>query len=302
MTITFRCPHCGNLCAFDEEHIGKRARCMNCSERFIIPSEESQKAKKAAEEIGEPSGGYYRAIFVDSWGMFFRRQNITTLVFIVAVVSFKFFIGHINPSFVAPGLAINIPVDWIVMFVCWGYLFWLYMAVIESTVLDSDDLPDIDVGAGFSFFGTLFKSIYLFIVAIILAQLPFLIVRSILESYLGINWVFLRHACVLAGLFFAPMSLLTISSAKESWMVLRPDYIFVPVFKAFGPYLVCAVLMGVAGLLQLMTIEYGRLEDASRWVIAGNLLLNILAVLVAIVAMRSVGLFFRHYECYFPWK
>lgn len=275
---------------------------MNCREQFIIPSAESQKAQKAEEEMGEPLGGYYRAVFIDSWGMFFRRENIVSLVFIIAVVCFKFFMGHINPSFKAPGLAINIPIDWIVMFVCWGYIFWFYMTMIESTVMDSDDMPEIDVGAGLVFFWTLFKSIYLFIVAIILAQIPFLIILSILQSRLGIGWVWLRHAFVLAGFFFAPMTLLTISSAKETWMVLRPDYIVVPIFKALGAYLVCAGFMGAAGLLQFLTVEYGAVEGASQWVIVGHLLFDIFAVMIAIVAMRSVGLFFRHYECYFLWK
>ena len=36
--------------------------------------------------------------------------------------------------------------------------------------------------------------------------------------------------------------------------------------------------------------------------VAAHLLFDILAVIVAVLAMRSVGLFYRHYSCYFGWK
>ena len=302
MTIAFRCPSCGNLCAFEAEYAGRRARCTKCMQRFIIPSESNAPVEKVREEACVPIGGFYRSVFIHSRKLLSGRDNILIAVFIIVVVTFKFFIGHYNFSFLVPGFAVNIPIDWIMIIICWGCLFWFYMTVVESAALGCDELPYIEMGEGLVWIATIIKSTYLFIVALVLAELPFLVVIAILRESLGVDWALLRHGLVLMGFFFFPMILLTISSADQLWMVFRPDYIVVPVYRAFRAYLVCAGLVGVAALMQLMTVEYGGLEDARWWLVAGHLLFDILAVIVAVFAMRSVGLFYRHYSCYFGWK
>ena len=275
---------------------------MKCQERFVIPSPDNPKAKKILEDSTEPVGGFYHEVFLRTWPIFFRLEHVVTLVFLVVIVCFKFFLRNVNYSFTAGRFALNVPIDWIAMFVCWGYILWFYMATIERTAINSQDLPEVDVGSGFAFFWTLIKSIYLFIVAIVLAELPFLAIIWVLYNGLGIGWMWLRYLLGLTGLFFVPMLLLAVSSAKEMWMALRPDFIVVPVLKAFGPYVVCAVLMAIAGILQVLALRYDAMQEPSKLVIAGQLAFNFVAVIAGIVAMRSVGLFFRHYECYFPWK
>lgn len=302
MAIVFRCPHCGNLCAFEAKYAGRGARCMKCRQRFIIPSEDNAPAEKALEEPGTPISGFYRSLFIDSRKVLSGRDNIVIAVFIIAVITFKFFLAHLNFSFVVPGFAMNVPVDWITIIICWGCLFWFYMEVVESAALGGDELPDIEMGEGLACIATIIKSIYLFIVALVLAEIPFLAVIAVLRENFGIDWAWLNHVLLLAGFFFFPMILLTISSADQLWMVFRPDYIVVPIYKAFRPYLTCAGLVGIAVLMQLATIEYGVLQYARWWIIAAHLLFNILAVIVAVLAMRSVGLFYRHYSCYFGWK
>ncbi len=284
MTITFQCPHCGNLCAFQIKYAGRGARCTKCRQRFIIPSEDNARPEKVFEEPGTPISGFYRSVFI------------------IAVVAFKFFIAHLNYSFVVGRFAMNVPVDWITIIICWGCLFWFYMEVVESAALGGDELPDIEMGEGLVCIATIIKSVYLFIVSLVLAEIPFLAVITILRENFGIDWAWLHHVLLLAGFFFFPMILLTISSADQLWMVFRPDYIVVPIYKAFRPYLACAGLVGIAVLMQLATIEYGALEHARWWIVAAHLLFNILAVIVAVLAMRSVGLFYRHYSCYFGWK
>src|SRR3990172_4586183 len=85
MTIEFNCPHCGALIAFDSKHAGQRAKCLKCDQKFLIPSESFQKAEKVAPEPKpreEPIPGFYRAVFLDSWRIFFRRQSVTPLAFV----------------------------------------------------------------------------------------------------------------------------------------------------------------------------------------------------------------------------
>ena len=101
MTIQFNCPNCDAVIAFDDKHIGKRAKCTTCGQRLIIPSESHTTAKRfeEPEEKGEPIPGFYRAVFVDSWKLFVRAQNAKGLVFVTAAVCFKFFTGHTDYSF-----------------------------------------------------------------------------------------------------------------------------------------------------------------------------------------------------------
>ena len=51
-----------------------------------------------------------------------------------------------------------------------------------------DELPEVDMGAGFEFLWNVFKSIYLFVVAVIVAELPFVVIVAILGK-MGIEWL-----------------------------------------------------------------------------------------------------------------
>ena len=102
MTIEFNCPNCKAVIAFADQHGGKRARCTSCQQRFIIPFKSHEKAKKAkppkTEEIAEPIPGFYRAVFFESWKLFFNFKNAVGLIFIFVVVVFKFFTANKNLS------------------------------------------------------------------------------------------------------------------------------------------------------------------------------------------------------------
>ncbi|MBE0534715.1 MAG: hypothetical protein IH624_03535 [Phycisphaerae bacterium] len=302
MTISFTCPHCGNLCAFADRHAGRRARCTKCQGRFIIPDRDGGQAEKVREANAEtPMAGFYHAVFVDTWPLFVRPDNVVSLVFLAAVVCFRFFLGHLNYTVVLPGFALNVPTDWIVQIVCWGCLFWFYMALVETTATGRNELPDIDIGQGLEFIWTVIKSVYLFFVAAVLAEIPFLILVEVLRGCFGWALGVWSHMLVLAGLFVFPMTLLMICCADEMWMVFRPDYIVVPICRALRPYFVVAALAGAAGLIQAAARQYGQLVDAHAVSTAVFLALNLVAVAAGILAMRAIGLFLRHHSAYFGW-
>jgi hypothetical protein len=59
------------------------------------------------------------------------------------------------------------------------------------------------------------------------------------------------------------------------------------------------VLLGAAVVVQIYAKQYsGRLTTAAA---AGHLLLNLAVQFILLLAMRSIGLFFRHYSCVLPW-
>ena len=298
MTIRFNCPNCNELIAFADKYSGKRARCASCGQRFIIPSEDKEKPKtiEPPAENAEPVPGFYRAVLIDSWKLFVRPQNATGLVFVIAAVCFKFFTGHTDYSFTMGMFRVQAPVGLVVTLSAWGCLFWYYMEIISTTANETDELPDVYMGGLFGYIWNVIKSLTIFAIGLFAVLLPSVIFISISGSTGVVSYVL-----SIVGLFAFPMAVLTFSAGGDVSMVFRPDYIFKPIARAFWPYLLIAGLFMLAWELQLRTIGYGRLIGGDNLVIGLHLLANLAVQMLAIISMRSIGLFYRHYNCHFPW-
>jgi len=301
MTIQFNCPRCNAIIAFDEKHCGKRARCFTCGQLFIIPFKDSEKPQKIKLKVekSEPITGFYRAVFVNSYKLFTTRENVTGLVFILTAVCFKFFMAHLNFTVTvsaARSVDIYVPLGYISHTAAWGFLFWYYMEIIYSTAFELEKLPDVVMGGFYGFIWHVVKSIYIFIIALLVVELPFLI-TAIISKIVKVELYMLKYMFLLGGLFLFPMAILTVAIGRDLTM-LKPNYLLTPIFRTFKPYLVTAVILGVAGVLQSQASQYAGQGLA---VATGHLLLNLAVQIVALIAMRSIGLFYRHYSCYFRW-
>jgi len=302
MTIRFNCPSCNELIAFADKHSGKRAHCANCGQKFIIPSPGEKKLTKikAPKEIVEPLPGFYRAVFVDSWRLFTKEENITGLVFIAVAVCLKFFMAGKNYTLTIPGRAytvdLPIPIGHVLHVSAWGFIFWYYMEIIYSTAYEQDKLPEVIVGGFYGLVGRIAKSVYTFIIMLVVVELPYLI-AALISSWMDVEWPVLSYVLMFAGLFLFPIAILTAAVGKDL-MMLRPDYLLVPIFGAFKPYLVTALLLGAAAAIQIFARQYSGQPFVAA---AGYLLLNLAVQFVALIAMRTIGLFFRHYSCLLPW-
>jgi DNA-directed RNA polymerase subunit RPC12/RpoP len=296
MTLEFNCPNCGALIAFDSKYAGKRAKCLTCGQKFLIPAESFQKPERIEPEPEkkEPIPGFYHAVFVDSWKVFVNPQNATTLVFVTAVVCFKFFLAR--------GCCIN----YIAPVIIWGWLLGFYVNLLNWVALEDDLLPEIDLGTSLTFLWYILQPFLVFLYTLFLVQLPFLIALSLLQER-GITfqnlWTdfdpahLLVQALFLGGLFLFPAAILATAVGKDLTF-LRPGYLLAPLRRAFFPYLLVVALLALAFLAEMHATQYtgaGVLVTAQH--LAGNLLVQVLAIL----AMRSIGLLYRHYGCYFKW-
>ena len=305
MTIQFNCPYCNAVIGFDDKYRGKRAQCTSCGERFIIPSKNFEKAKKVKlekEEIAEPIPGFYHAVFVDSWKIFnFKSQsNITVLVFITAIVCFNFIVSKMNIHLPIQGKSLSfdiyIPTGWALWAAAWGLLFWYYREVIYTTAFDENELPKASLGGFFEFIWKIIQSLYYIFTILLVVGLPFLF-TALLFWTTGFNWPPLLYLLLFVALFLSPMAILNVSVGQDLTL-LRPDYLLVPIFRAFRPYVVTVILLAAAFLLQSQAKQYSFQNPA---VAAGHLMLNIAAQFFVLFAMRSIGLFARHYGCYLNW-
>ena len=293
MTIQFFCPNCNEIIGFPDKHAGKRARCTSCGQFFIIPSENYKKPKKVElpKEKGEPIPGFYHAVFVDNWKLFFDSENATSLVFVIAVVCFKFFTAR--PCCCA----------YVTYIAAWGWLFGFYLNIIYETAFEIDKLPEIYLGTSITFLWYIIKPLFLFSVTMAVVQLPFIIV-FVLRKDEGLTIENIRqaefgllHVLFILGLFLFPIAILTTAIGKDITM-FRPDYLLRPMFRAFVPYVVTVLLLIAAALLETQTTQY---TGAGLLTTAGHLATNFTVQLIAIIAMRSIGLFHRHYSCHLAW-
>jgi len=293
MTIQFFCPNCNEIIGFPDKYAGKRARCTTCGRLFIIPSENYKKPKKVEppKEKGEPLPGFYHAVFVDNWKLFFDSENTTSLVFVIAVVCFKFFTAG------SPCCA------FVTHYAIWGWLLGFYLNIIYETAFEIDKLPEIYLGTSITFLWYIIKPLFLFSVTMAVVQLPFIIVL-VLRKDEGLTLENIRqaefgllHILFILGLFLFPIAILTTAIGKDITM-FRPDYLLRPIFRAFVPYVVTVLLLIAAALLETQTTQY---TGAGLLTTAGHLAMNSAVQLIAIIAMRSIGLFCRHYNCHLAW-
>ncbi len=304
MTIQFNCPNCNSVIGFEEKYCGKHAQCTTCGQRFIIPSKNYEKAKKVEppKEKAEPIPGFYRAVFVDSWKLFAikNQENITALAFVAIVVCFKFFVSRMNYSVTIQGKSLAMdfyfPFGWILRAASWGILFWYYTEIIYTTAFDQEELPEIKLGGFHSLLWKIVKSLYTIFIMLLVVGLPYLVTALILWK-MEVQWPALLYIFMFVGLFLSPMAILTAAIGKDLTL-LRPDYFLVTIFRAFMPYMVTVILLGVACFLQAQVDQYAGQTTTAAF---GHLLLNFAIQIVLIVTMRSIGLYHRYYSCHLPW-
>ena len=311
MTITFKCPKCGNLCAFHSENAGRRAKCLKCWQVFIIPSEDGGRAEKVkikTDQIEDgPFSGFYRAVFVGSWRLFIAPASSAALIFIIAVVCFKFFLGCLDFEFSfyveATGRTITIPIPLgrFMVLTCWGCLFWYYMEMIYSTGFGIEVLPQAYIGGFRGFVWNAIRSVFVFFIALVAVQLP-LLITFLITRKIGVEGRWLMIVLAIGGFFMFPMAILTFSISRDLLLLFRIDQFILTIVKAFRPYLLVASLVILAAALQYKTVGFSsQLARRGAGAVPLHLLANIAIQPLIIIAMRTIGLFYRHYSCFLRW-
>ena len=306
MTIRFDCPKCGSLIAFPDKYAGLRAHCENCGQSFVIPGGGKKKVKKirdeAEREVGESLPGFYKALFVNSGRLFTGPYAATGIVFVTALVFVWFYTANRNFSLFIQGEWLRfdfyIPFGYFMTAVTWGFLFWYYMQIINETAFDREGLPELVTGGFYSIVWNIAKSLYTIFVILLVVELPCLVTYLIfLRTGTVLPW--LLYTLFFGGLFLLPMGILTAAVGGELTL-LRPGALIGPIFKAFGPYLVTAILPAAAVCLQIKTPQYERGMSTNAQF--GYFLLNLALQPLFLVAMRAIGLYYRHFGSHINWK
>ncbi len=307
MSIEFNCPKCEALIAFADKHAGKRAKCVACEHRFVIPEASFQKPVRTSQPEAEPQPaivlpGFYRAALIQSWRVLLSQPGtLVGLVFIATAVSFKFFVAHVDYSFtLMDRLSIILPFGLIVRILCWGMLFWVYLETIILGALDVDALPDVDIDGYGDFIRKAIGSVFAFFIALVFCMLPTVLYMLVAGKAHSPG---IARGLANLGLFFLPMCILAVGVNQNTQVLCRINLLFAPVTRAFFPYLTCAAMFVGVWFLQMKMHNAGdpALAKASASLKALYLILHLGIQILALVTMRSLGLYYRHYQCYFKW-
>jgi len=188
----------------------------------------------------------------------------------------------------------------------WGWLLGFYLNIIYETAFEIDTLPEIYLGTSFTFLWYVIQPIMVFFGTMILVQFPFIIALMLLGDTsvtYETMWAersgfhLLLQGLFIFGLFLFPMAILTTAIGK-SITLLRPDYFLIQISKKFIPYLIIVALLVLFGILEMHTTQYTGADLATTMKHLGY---NLAVQAVAIIAMRSIGLFYRHYSCHLCW-
>jgi hypothetical protein len=299
--LSFNCPKCNRFCAVVEDYAGHRVRCTHCNCRFIVPAQQGDKAQRYNESALPPLPEFYREVFVRSWKILFVKDSVAGLVFCIAMTCFQFFLGNLDYSFTMGAFRPPLIIGWITQFFTLGGLFWYFFQTIGSTILYPESLPELDIGFGFEYFGGLFKSLFLFLNSLLLTAIPSLAVSAVLESlgfaYFGLKIIMLILSCLLL-----PLWLGLFGCDFPIWITFRVDVLIRTLIKTVKPYLASAfvtelIFFGwLVSLLTFSTIENLSLLEKSLY-----LAFRIVMVILMLFAMRTIGLYYRHYKPACPW-
>lgn len=301
MTISCTCPKCGQVCAFKDGFAGRRARCLKCDTRFIIPAGDGDSTESLPEEPDGPLPGFYSAVLNENANAFVQRESLPGIIICITLTCFHFFIGDKDYSLDLPGFRLPLFVGWIVTAITAGYLLWYFIETINETACGCDFLPDISMGSGFAFIGQAVKSIYFFVAAFAIALIPaFLLINGL--NMLGISYAWLEITITLLSMITVPLILSMLACGIAPWMLFRFDRIAVIIAKTARPYLLTAVVTVVSFLLIYLTVGFFATQSDADTAPPAALMLaaRIIAVFCSLFAMRTIGLYVRHYYSCFP--
>lgn len=299
-TVEFECPKCGQICAFGDRHVGRRARCTKCSTYFLIPAAGQQACalKPTFLEDG-PWSGFWKALFKDTPAALLCPAGLMAASVFIACSVLRFYCGH--PFFViyVPFFfyMLPLPVGIFVSVLTSLPQCRYFFHIIQSTADQNDPLPPFLEGTCVDRFFDGIISVYNFTVLAAVLMAPTGLTFYILyKTGVQARWPVVIVAA--DGLFFLPLAMTIYAYSRDLILSFRLDYIFRAACKAFGPYLTVYVLTLTIAALFWKSSFYALKAPPETLLRDG--VIHAAAAALMILAARTAGLFYRHYGCYLP--
>lgn len=314
MPIHYQCD-CGATIRLPDWSVGRRARCQTCQKTFTVPDgpswpenldvnapslvkiyQDSTPPPPTAAEPRLPGGRdqsqdaiqetkhpFWKDLLA-SFALGFDAGNVVTLLIIVflhfwlVLLSFAGRLGFFGQILI------------------YGYLCAFYQSIIVDTAAGEDKLPNTMVS---NVLDDLILPLVQFIATWFVALIP-AVVAQILSIFFDVTvppWS--STALIILGCAFWPIIILAVSIGG-GFSGLWPHVIVLTALAAPLAYgAICATLVFAVGLTLLPELLPASWLPSSFWTL--HTINGILSAYAAIVAMRAIGLYYRHFKHKFPW-
>lgn len=255
--------------------------------------------------IVEPTVGFWFDA-LKSFAYPFASTGNTINFIIIAVVSILKLFLSLMPAI---GLWL-FATKWWLKLIVFGWLAAAFMNIVAEVCSGNDDMPNVTMEDGI--YGDVIVPAFRFIATFALAMAP--AIAFLVLDYFGLipqtPWAgIMGFAWLAIGVFAWPMIMLMFSLGVGE-AVFRVDLMITTLFRALLPYLAIWLVLLLLGALSVMT-SFGFLL---RFLGMGNPLGDLMSMFVAaliidvigtylwIVALRTIGLYYRHYKHRFAFK
>ncbi len=187
----------------------------------------------------------------------------------------------------------------------YAWLFAYYMRLVLEIADNQDDLPDTMIG---DVWEAVVRPFFTFVMTWFCLMLPAIIMISLRTKWnlnVPLVWIW---AAVFLAFFMWPMALLGVSIGGVSVFV-RADLMLYTVLRTFFPYLIVwallLIMFGVGYWLIKFVSSGGAAAATPIWAkhgLAGAALISLFVTYTSIVAMRVIGLYYRHFKHRFAWS
>lgn len=335
MTISTDCGHCGSHFSLPDKYAGRKARCTRCGEVFTVPEPElplssddppdltppelkqprpvklnlaaSRTAEaQAAQARGEVTTGPIRGFWADairSFALPFVMPGPAVLAVMLVLQVCAVFLSFVG-FFGALGQLIIV-----------GYIWGYYLNVVRETTSGSDEPPSFSMSEGI--YEDIVQPILHMLAASLWVMLPAIAwsifwAAASVPGAVGLG-VFL--GLVGLGTFMWPAVMLAVAINGPGIEVMRFDQQLLTIGKSFVQYLAVWLMLlacfAISFGFQMLPGLLARLRPSggppriqifpSGFDLLWGIVVGFVGVYVGIVAMRIIGLFYRHNKHRFPW-
>ena len=332
MAIFYHCS-CGQNIRLPDSAGGKKARCKQCHLVFLVPGEapvvrrpppppgpsteaeaedqreeqeddspETQIPREESEsiysvpgrmdfhnEVSAPESPFWKDL-LSSFTFFIEPANLVTLLVITVVQ-------------VAVGILSYLPFGSGAILLLGGYIFLggylcaFYFAIIRETASGEDDLPAVWFA---HILDDLIVPLLEFLCTFLASFAPALILMFLCYYY---SWPLPDIVLLLVaafGCFLWPAIILTVALGGGVGSLMPHHVVLTPLAAPLAYLAICVTILVAMGLMAAPEIpQVGQLLAKAGLV--GTLIVSAINVYAFVVAMRAIGLYYRHFKHKFPW-
>jgi hypothetical protein len=211
-------------------------------------------------------------------------------------------------AFLWPWLGLLCCAGMVLQYAVLGYLFSFLFNLIYAAAEGDDRFPEPDSfwDAFREFWSEIVDPFWRFSASFLYAYLPVITAAIIYTSVIHRDEIpetgaihIVLWALIGLGTFIWPMVMLVIA-CEDYGGLLRPDWIFLSIFRILPAYMMGFLVLGgiaVGGYFGMREIGFDT-DTINLY----NSLLYVGVMILAIYAMRIIGLLYRHYANRLPWE